>query len=95
MLILCFSERHEVSVRLFTVSLFPQSILKKSVTMQHTPSAVYHYGDAGGGSVHHSKVNAIFQAAKKDLLQVIHIQVAFRHQLLYLNFSLGLVSRQS
>uniref|UniRef100_A0A4W6FQU4 lysophospholipase n=1 Tax=Lates calcarifer TaxID=8187 RepID=A0A4W6FQU4_LATCA len=51
-----------------------QSILKKSVTMQHTPSAVYQYSDAGGGNVHHNKVNAIFQAAKKDLLQVIQIQ---------------------
>uniref|UniRef100_A0A3Q1EXV6 lysophospholipase n=2 Tax=Acanthochromis polyacanthus TaxID=80966 RepID=A0A3Q1EXV6_9TELE len=51
-----------------------KSILKKSVTMQHTPSAVYHYSDAGGGNVHHNKVNAIFQAAKKDLLRVIQIQ---------------------
>ncbi|KAG8011645.1 Patatin-like phospholipase domain-containing protein 7, partial [Nibea albiflora] len=51
-----------------------KSILKKSVTMLHTPSAVYHYSDAGGGSVHHNKINAIFQAAKKDLLQVIQIQ---------------------
>ncbi|XP_029915236.1 patatin-like phospholipase domain-containing protein 7 isoform X2 [Myripristis murdjan] len=52
-----------------------KSILKKSVTMLHTPSAVYHYSDAGGGAhVHHNKVNAIFQAAKKDLLQVIQLQ---------------------
>ncbi|XP_035513935.1 patatin-like phospholipase domain-containing protein 7 [Morone saxatilis] len=51
-----------------------KSILKKSVTMLHTPSAVYHYSEAGGGNVHHNKVNAIFQAAKKDLLQVIQIQ---------------------
>lgn len=43
--------------------------------MQQTPSAVYHYSDTGGGNVHHSKVNALFQAAKKDLLQVIQIQV--------------------
>ncbi len=43
--------------------------------MQHTPSAVYHYSDTGGGNVHHNKVNAIFQAAKKDLLQVIQIEV--------------------
>lgn len=58
------------------LSLFLQSILKKSVTMLHTPSAVYHYSDAGGGAhVHHNKVNAIFQAAKKDLLQVIQLQV--------------------
>ncbi|TMS03774.1 Patatin-like phospholipase domain-containing protein 7 [Larimichthys crocea] len=53
-----------------------KSILKKSVTMLHTPSAVYHYSDAGGGNVHHNKINAIFQAAKKDLLQVIQIQDA-------------------
>uniref|UniRef100_A0AAQ5Y789 lysophospholipase n=1 Tax=Amphiprion ocellaris TaxID=80972 RepID=A0AAQ5Y789_AMPOC len=51
-----------------TTELFNPSILKKSVTMQHTPSAVYHYSDAGGGNVYHNKVNAIFQAAKKDLL---------------------------
>ncbi|KAM7392123.1 hypothetical protein PAMP_022756 [Pampus punctatissimus] len=57
-----------------TTELFNPSILKKSVTMQHTPSAVYHYSDAGGGNVQHNKVNAIFQAAKKDLLQVIQIQ---------------------
>uniref|UniRef100_A0A3Q3E7A0 lysophospholipase n=1 Tax=Labrus bergylta TaxID=56723 RepID=A0A3Q3E7A0_9LABR len=55
----------------FFLSLSPQSILKKSVTMLHTPSAVYHYSEAGGGNVNHNKVNAIFQAAKKDLLQVI------------------------
>uniref|UniRef100_A0A665UWF8 lysophospholipase n=1 Tax=Echeneis naucrates TaxID=173247 RepID=A0A665UWF8_ECHNA len=61
-----------VFLTMFSVSLFPQSILKKSVTMQQTPSAVYQYSDEG--SVHHNKVNAIFQAAKKDLLQVIQIQ---------------------
>lgn len=43
--------------------------------MQDTPSAVYYYSDAGGGNVQHNKVNAIFQAAKKDLLQVLQIQV--------------------
>uniref|UniRef100_A0AAX7TLV8 lysophospholipase n=1 Tax=Astatotilapia calliptera TaxID=8154 RepID=A0AAX7TLV8_ASTCA len=59
------------------LSLPPQSILKKSVTVQQTPSAVYHYSDAGGGSVYHNKVNAIFQAAKKDLLQVIQLQTSF------------------
>uniref|UniRef100_A0AAQ5ZLA1 lysophospholipase n=1 Tax=Amphiprion ocellaris TaxID=80972 RepID=A0AAQ5ZLA1_AMPOC len=58
----------QLSLHIFT------SILKKSVTMQHTPSAVYHYSDAGGGNVYHNKVNAIFQAAKKDLLRVIQIQ---------------------
>ncbi|XP_008415565.1 patatin-like phospholipase domain-containing protein 7 [Poecilia reticulata] len=52
-----------------------KSILKKSVTVQHSPSAVYHYGESGGGgAIHHSKVNVIFQAAKKDLLQVIQLQ---------------------
>ncbi|KAM6965354.1 patatin-like phospholipase domain-containing protein 7 [Aplochiton taeniatus] len=54
-----------------------KSILKKSVTMVHTPSAVHHYTEAGGGQsgqIHHSKFNAIFQAAKKDLLQVIQLK---------------------
>ncbi|KAG7318254.1 hypothetical protein KOW79_018009 [Hemibagrus wyckioides] len=53
-----------------------KSILKKSVTMQPAPSAVYHYSDTGGhsGHVHHNKVNAIFQAAKKDLLKIIQLQ---------------------
>ncbi|XP_026866437.2 patatin-like phospholipase domain-containing protein 7 [Electrophorus electricus] len=53
-----------------------KSILKKSVTMQPAPSAVYHFSDTGGhcGHVHHSKVNAIFQAAKKDLLKIIQLQ---------------------
>uniref|UniRef100_A0A669CHD3 lysophospholipase n=1 Tax=Oreochromis niloticus TaxID=8128 RepID=A0A669CHD3_ORENI len=61
----CVSHTHCVFL-----SLPPQSILKKSVTVQQTPSAVYHYSDAGGGSVYHNKVNAIFQAAKKDLLHM-------------------------
>uniref|UniRef100_A0A673X5R3 Patatin like phospholipase domain containing 7 n=1 Tax=Salmo trutta TaxID=8032 RepID=A0A673X5R3_SALTR len=55
-----------------------QSILKKSVTMVHTPSAVFHYSEAGGGQsghIHHNKVNAIFQAAKKDLQRLIQLQV--------------------
>ncbi|XP_071396890.1 patatin-like phospholipase domain-containing protein 7 [Centroberyx affinis] len=53
-----------------------KSILKKSVTMQHTPSAVFHYTDSGGRSdaVHPSKISAIFQAAKKDLLGIIQLQ---------------------
>ncbi|XP_053466100.1 patatin-like phospholipase domain-containing protein 7 [Ictalurus furcatus] len=53
-----------------------KSILKKTVTMQPAPSAVYHYSDTGGhsGNVHHNKVNAIFQAAKKDLLKIIQLQ---------------------
>ncbi|KAM4616108.1 patatin-like phospholipase domain-containing protein 7 isoform 1-T2 [Polymixia lowei] len=57
-------------------SVIHKSILKKSVTMVHTPSAVYHYSEAEGHSdhTHHNKVNTIFQAAKKDLLQVIQLQ---------------------
>ncbi|XP_023687276.1 patatin-like phospholipase domain-containing protein 7 isoform X2 [Paramormyrops kingsleyae] len=53
-----------------------KSILKKSVTMQQTPSAVFHYTDSGGRSdeVHPSKVNTIFQAAKKDLLGIIQLK---------------------
>uniref|UniRef100_A0A671P195 lysophospholipase n=1 Tax=Sinocyclocheilus anshuiensis TaxID=1608454 RepID=A0A671P195_9TELE len=52
-----------------------QSILKKSVTMQHTPSAVIHYTDnAPHSDVPPSKVGAIFQAAKKDLLGIIQLQ---------------------
>uniref|UniRef100_A0A6Q2Y9I2 lysophospholipase n=1 Tax=Esox lucius TaxID=8010 RepID=A0A6Q2Y9I2_ESOLU len=52
------------------------SILKKSVTMQHAPSAVFHYSDSEGrpDTVHPSKVSAIFQAAKKDLLGIIQLQ---------------------
>lgn len=54
-----------------------QSIRKKSVTMQHSPSAVFHYSDTGGHSshMHHCKVNAIFQAAKKDLLKIFQLKV--------------------
>uniref|UniRef100_A0A8B9JQG1 lysophospholipase n=1 Tax=Astyanax mexicanus TaxID=7994 RepID=A0A8B9JQG1_ASTMX len=56
-------------------SFFIQSILKKTVTMQHTPSAVFHYTDSKGPTdVHPSKVGAIFQAAKKDLLGIIQLQ---------------------
>uniref|UniRef100_A0A671KXX2 lysophospholipase n=1 Tax=Sinocyclocheilus anshuiensis TaxID=1608454 RepID=A0A671KXX2_9TELE len=43
----------------------PISIRKKSVTMQHSPSAVH---------IHHCKVNAIFQAAKRDFLKIIQLQ---------------------
>uniref|UniRef100_A0A8D3BMY3 lysophospholipase n=1 Tax=Scophthalmus maximus TaxID=52904 RepID=A0A8D3BMY3_SCOMX len=74
------------------------SILKKSVTMLHTPSAVYEYSDAGGGNLHQNKVNAIFQAAKKDLLQVIQIQVAYNMN--YIHYIKGsqqpnIISRQN
>ncbi|XP_077479438.1 patatin-like phospholipase domain-containing protein 7a isoform X3 [Stigmatopora argus] len=51
-------------------------ILKKSVTMQHMPSEVFHYTDSGGQSdnIHLSKSGTIFQAAKKDLLEIIQLQ---------------------
>ncbi|XP_056288492.1 patatin-like phospholipase domain-containing protein 7a isoform X1 [Pseudoliparis swirei] len=54
----------------------PKSSLKKSVTMQHTPSEVFHYTDSGGHSdaVHLSKSCTILQAAKKDLLGIIQLQ---------------------
>ncbi|KAF3696223.1 Patatin-like phospholipase domain-containing protein 7 [Channa argus] len=51
-----------------------KSILKKTVTLQHSPSALYHYSDDEGANVQHNKINALFNAAKKDLLQVIQIQ---------------------
>uniref|UniRef100_A0AAY4EHM7 lysophospholipase n=1 Tax=Denticeps clupeoides TaxID=299321 RepID=A0AAY4EHM7_9TELE len=52
-----------------------KSILKKSVTMQQTPSAVIHYSDSWERSdVHPSRVGAIFQAAKKDLLSIIQLK---------------------
>uniref|UniRef100_A0A671UKY2 lysophospholipase n=1 Tax=Sparus aurata TaxID=8175 RepID=A0A671UKY2_SPAAU len=78
LLFLCLYSRFSDSLKglitLFCHFLSPQSILKKSVTMQQTPSAVYHYSDAAGGNASHNRVNAIFHAAKKDLLQVIQIQ---------------------
>ncbi|XP_022624375.1 patatin-like phospholipase domain-containing protein 7 isoform X4 [Seriola dumerili] len=53
-----------------------KSSLKKSVTMLHTPSEVFHYTDSGGHSdaIHLSKSGTIFQAAKKDLLGIIQLQ---------------------
>lgn len=45
--------------------------------MQHTPSEVFHYMDSGGHSdaVHLSKSSTILQAAKRDLLGIIQLQV--------------------
>uniref|UniRef100_A0AAX7SQB1 lysophospholipase n=1 Tax=Astatotilapia calliptera TaxID=8154 RepID=A0AAX7SQB1_ASTCA len=50
--------------------------LKKSVTMQHTPSEVFHYTDSGGhaDATYLGKSSAILQAAKKDLLGLIQLQ---------------------
>ncbi|XP_072288778.1 patatin-like phospholipase domain-containing protein 7 [Eucyclogobius newberryi] len=69
-------ERGRVSKEETAPSSPLKSILKKSVTMMHTPSAVYHYAEAAGTHSQHGKVGAIFNAAKKDLLQVIQIQDA-------------------
>uniref|UniRef100_A0A8C9Y8C9 lysophospholipase n=1 Tax=Sander lucioperca TaxID=283035 RepID=A0A8C9Y8C9_SANLU len=54
----------------------PKSNLKKSVTMQHTPTEVFHYTESGGHSdaIHLSKSCTILQAAKKDLLGIIQLQ---------------------
>ncbi|KAK5851880.1 hypothetical protein PBY51_023397 [Eleginops maclovinus] len=54
----------------------PKSNLKKSVTMQPTPSEVFHYTGSGGhyDAVNLSKSCTIFQAAKKDLLGIIQLQ---------------------
>uniref|UniRef100_A0A665X3H2 lysophospholipase n=1 Tax=Echeneis naucrates TaxID=173247 RepID=A0A665X3H2_ECHNA len=56
--------------------LTQKSNLKKSVTMLHTPSEVFHFRDTGGHSdtIHLSKSGAIFQAAKRDLLGIIQLQ---------------------
>ncbi|KAK2888415.1 patatin-like phospholipase domain-containing protein 7a isoform X1 [Channa argus] len=53
-----------------------KSYLKKSVTMQHTPSEVFHYTDSGGhaDAINFSKSSTILQAAKKDLLGIIQLQ---------------------
>lgn len=55
--------------------------MKKSVTMQHAPSEVFHYTDTRGHSdTILSKSCTILQAAKKDLLGIIQLQVRARGQ---------------
>lgn len=51
--------------------------MKKSVTMQPAPSEVFHYADTRGPSdaLLLSKSCTILQAAKKDLLGLIQLQV--------------------
>uniref|UniRef100_A0A7N6BNZ7 lysophospholipase n=1 Tax=Anabas testudineus TaxID=64144 RepID=A0A7N6BNZ7_ANATE len=53
-----------------------QHCLKKSVTMLHTPSEVFHYTDSGGNgdAIYLSKSCTILQAAKKDLMGIIQLQ---------------------
>lgn len=45
--------------------------------MQHTPSEVFHYTDSRGQSdaIQLSKSTSILQAAKRDLLGIIQLQV--------------------
>ncbi|XP_037340418.2 patatin-like phospholipase domain-containing protein 7a [Pungitius pungitius] len=54
----------------------PKSSLKKSVTVQQTPSEVFHYTDSGGhpDATNCIKSGTILQAAKKDLLGIIQLQ---------------------
>ncbi|XP_077600374.1 patatin-like phospholipase domain-containing protein 7 [Stigmatopora nigra] len=68
------SERARVTTEDPVASGPVKSILKKTVTMQQSPSAVYHYSELGAGNDRYDKVNAIFQAAKKDLLQAIQLK---------------------
>uniref|UniRef100_A0A3B3QV23 Patatin like phospholipase domain containing 7 n=1 Tax=Paramormyrops kingsleyae TaxID=1676925 RepID=A0A3B3QV23_9TELE len=59
--------------------LSSKSILKKSINMQHTPASLFHYADTRGQRehiFHHSRINAIFQAAKKDLLNFLQLRDA-------------------
>lgn len=50
--------------------------------MQHTPSEVFHYTDCGGQSdaIHLSKSSTMLQAAKRDLLGIIQLQVTFQER---------------
>ncbi|KAM4720571.1 patatin-like phospholipase domain-containing protein 7a [Anableps anableps] len=56
--------------------LHQKSTLKKNVTMQQTPSEVFHYTDTGGQSDANNvcKSSTVLLAAKKDLLGVIQLQ---------------------
>lgn len=56
--------------------------------MLHTPSEVFHYTDSGGQSdaIHLSKSNTIFQAAKKDLLGIIQLQVGDRSHSVHISW---------
>ncbi|XP_072311392.1 patatin-like phospholipase domain-containing protein 7 [Eucyclogobius newberryi] len=56
--------------------VLPKSSLKKTVTMHHTPTEVFHYTDSGGQSdaIHRSISGSILHAAKKDLMTIIQLQ---------------------
>lgn len=72
------------SCHLAMSALCLQSSMKKSVTMQHAPSEVFYYTDSGGQSdtVQLSKSSSILQAAKRDLLGIIQLQVRHHQPLL-------------
>ncbi|CAL9683712.1 unnamed protein product [Knipowitschia caucasica] len=56
--------------------VFPKSSLKKTVTMHHAPTEVFHYTDSRGqfDAFHLSKSSTFLHAAKKDLLGVLQLQ---------------------
>ncbi|XP_074916589.1 patatin-like phospholipase domain-containing protein 7 isoform X2 [Chelonoidis abingdonii] len=59
-----------------TSPVVSKSILKKTVTVTHTPSAVFHYieGDlAAPDSCAGKQIDVIFEAAKKDLLTLMKL----------------------
>uniref|UniRef100_A0A669Q7G5 lysophospholipase n=1 Tax=Phasianus colchicus TaxID=9054 RepID=A0A669Q7G5_PHACC len=78
-----------VSECLFSVCLM-QSILKKTVTVTKTPLAVFHYTDrelAAQESSSSKPINAIFEAAKKDLSTLMKLDVSYcREKKLCLHF---------
>uniref|UniRef100_A0A8C5WLQ8 lysophospholipase n=1 Tax=Leptobrachium leishanense TaxID=445787 RepID=A0A8C5WLQ8_9ANUR len=73
-------------------TLFFQSILKKSVTVTETPSAVYHYKEEDllipEFSVNRH-TNAMFEAAKKDLSTLMKLEVTGTHPVLSSAYRLG------
>uniref|UniRef100_A0A3Q2C6Z0 lysophospholipase n=1 Tax=Cyprinodon variegatus TaxID=28743 RepID=A0A3Q2C6Z0_CYPVA len=70
-------ERARVTIEEVSSSpLAQKSTLRKNVTMQQTPSEVFHYTDSGGQSdaINIGRSSIVLQAAKKDLLGVIQLQ---------------------
>lgn len=57
-----------------------QSILKKTVTVTRTPLAVFHYTDrelAAQESSNSKPIDAILEAAKKDLSTLMKLDVSY------------------
>uniref|UniRef100_A0A674JFC7 Patatin like phospholipase domain containing 7 n=1 Tax=Terrapene triunguis TaxID=2587831 RepID=A0A674JFC7_9SAUR len=76
-----------------TSPVVSKSILKKTVTVTETPSAVFHYieGDlAAPDSCAGKQVDAIFEAAKKDLLTLMKLDVTIDGPILHELLSLFL-----